>query len=98
MLRSAVRTTDTCFSSIQFIVPSLISNLVLANIYGDGRDRQIPPDKSFQYRAVGMGIFLGTFVLFWTPLVVWKIIVSSISPNFLGIAFDAPTYTGKTQA
>jgi len=59
---------------IQFLVPSLISNLVLVNIYGDGKDHQIPPEKFFQYRAVGMGIFLGIFILSWTPLIVWKII------------------------
>jgi hypothetical protein len=68
---------------MQFIVPPLIINLVLANLYGNGKDRQIPSEKFFQYRAAGMGIFLGIFILSWTPLIIWKRIVSPVLPNIV---------------
>jgi hypothetical protein len=60
---------------IQFIVPSVISSQVLMRIYVTG-DGEIPPDNIFAFRAAGMAVLIGTILLFWTPLIVWKSLVS----------------------
>jgi len=56
---------------IQFVIPSVISNAVFSQLFA-GDDGQIPPGKFFEFRAISMGLFVGTFILFWTPLIVWK--------------------------
>ena len=69
----------------------IISNLVLTSIYATGQDGRIPPERFFQFRAVGMGIFLGTFLLLWTPLIVWKMMVSTM-PFHLRFDVDIETF------
>lgn len=56
---------------IQFVIPSIITNVVFSHIFA-GDDGQIPPSKFFEFRAISMGLFLGVFILFWTPLIIWK--------------------------
>ncbi|PVG02422.1 hypothetical protein CPB86DRAFT_804701 [Serendipita vermifera] len=63
-----------CVIAILFIVPWVITSVVLMRIYGTGRDGRVPPEKFFEYRAAGMGIFIGVFLLFWGPLIFWKIL------------------------
>ncbi|KAG8802552.1 hypothetical protein FRC17_006387, partial [Serendipita sp. 399] len=60
---------------LQFALPSMITNLILVQAYRD-RDRngEIPPDKIFEFRAIAMAVFFGMFILFWTPLIAWKLI------------------------
>jgi len=41
-------------------------------IYATGHGGEIPPDNFFTYRAVGMAVFIGTLLLVWIPLIVWK--------------------------
>lgn len=85
-----------CVLLIQFIVPMTISNLVLTSIYGTGENRRIPPEKFFEFRAVAMGIFLGIFILFWTPLITWKVMgrrkLKALENEWLGI--DRATVPG----
>jgi len=57
---------------VQFIIPSLISGTVLSKLYSSGPNDEIPPEKFFEFRAVGMAVFIGTLILVWTPLIVWK--------------------------
>jgi len=78
-----------CALITQFAVPMIISNLVLTSIYATGQDGRIPPERFFQFRAVGMGIFLGVFLLLWTPLIAWKVLgnrrLRALEREWLGI-------------
>ncbi|CAG7854876.1 SubName: Full=Uncharacterized protein {ECO:0000313/EMBL:CCA77732.1} [Serendipita indica DSM 11827] len=58
---------------IQFVLPSVISNLILFHAF-KGQDDRIPRERFFAFRAAGFGIFIGIFFLFWAPLIAWKII------------------------
>lgn len=64
-------------SRIQFVVPSIVTNVVFSRMFANEEGR-IPPGKFFEFRAVSMGLFIGIFILFWTPLIIWKILVSKI--------------------
>lgn len=56
---------------VQFIIPSIVSSQILMRIYATN-DGEIPPERFFAFRAIGMAVFIGTIILFWTPLIIWK--------------------------
>jgi len=62
-----------CVFFLQWIIPSIVSNVLLLKLYSDDTTGKILPDKYFQYRAITIGIFLGLGILLWTPLIVWKV-------------------------
>lgn len=51
-------------------------------------DGEIPPERFFAFRAIGMAVFIGTIILFWTPLIVWKTLVG----RFALQSFDTHAY------
>jgi len=51
-----------------FAVPIVVSNVIWRNLYFS----DTPHHDWYNIRWIGFGIFVGTVILFWTPLLLWK--------------------------